>query len=230
MEYVILGVVLAAIVLVIWGLCLRPARTAILEKMLKREAQADAPEAQYDLTRLHLDGRGPARDTAEGLLRLQRAAGKGHAESQFRMAALHDTDAHGEYDPQSAYHRNRAATDQGHVRSQAVPTSGAGGTPPAELAHLEELAAQGDVDAMYDLGTIYYHGYGSGPDHLKALTWFRMAALHLDPQALYNLGLMYGRGEGTPKDLQESLRCFEKAAQEGHIQAQTILARLSPEG
>ena len=96
MEYVILGVVLAAIVLVIWGLCLRPARPAILEKMLKREAQADAPEAQYDLTRLHLDGRGPARDTAEGLLRLQRAAGKGHAESQFRMAALH-------LDPQALY-------------------------------------------------------------------------------------------------------------------------------
>src|SRR5579862_7032168 len=62
------------------------------------------------------------------------------------------------------------------------------------------LADQGNADAQYALGVIYYFGQGVPHDCAAAASWFRKAADQGNATAQFNLGLMYGNGRGVPQD------------------------------
>jgi TPR repeat protein len=94
-----------------------------------------------------------------------------------------------------------------------------------ELKYLAK-AEQGNVDAQYNLGIMYYHGEGAARNHDEALRWFHLAAEQDDADAQYNLGLMYGKGEGTKKDQRTSVEWFRKAAEKGHADAKEILEKM----
>src|ERR1700729_2240405 len=53
------------------------------------------------------------------------------------------------------------------------------------------LADQGDTDAQYNLGIMYFTGQGTAQDPAEAAKWFRKAAEQGDVNAQYNLGAMY---------------------------------------
>ena len=40
----------------------------------------------------------------------------------------------------------------------------------------EKAAEQGDAEAQYNLGNMYYHGHGVDVNHKKAVEWFKKAA------------------------------------------------------
>ena len=52
------------------------------------------------------------------------------------------------------------------------------------------LPEQGDADAQYNLGTMYYSGRGVVQDHEEAVKWFRLAADQGLASAQRNLALM----------------------------------------
>jgi uncharacterized protein len=87
-------------------------------------------------------------------------------------------------------------------------------------------AQAGDVDAQYNIGTMYYHGEGVERDLDQALKWFHLAAEQNDAAAQFNLGFMYGKGEGTPKNHRASMEWFQKAASQGHSGAHEILEKM----
>jgi TPR repeat protein len=60
-------------------------------------------------------------------------------------------------------------------------------------------AAQGNADAQFSLGYMYYHGFGVASDHAEAMKWFRLAAAQGNSMAKYYLGNMYIDNEKSIK-------------------------------
>jgi hypothetical protein len=58
-------------------------------------------------------------------------------------------------------------------------------------------AEQGDADAQYHLGSMYYSGEGVPHDDEQAIQWYTKAAEQGHVDAQYNLALMYKHGQGV---------------------------------
>jgi len=65
---------------------------------------------------------------------------------------------------------------------------------------LRPLAAQGNVDAQFNLGSMYYQGKGVTQDYQEAVKWYRLAAEQGDASGQNNLGVMYAQGKGVTQD------------------------------
>lgn len=83
----------------------------------------------------------------------------------------------------------------------------------------EELRAKalsGDIQAMFELGSEYYHGSRTHRrDHTLAAYWFRKAAEAGLPDAMYNYALCLNNGLGVKRDLFEGYDWMKKAADAG---------------
>jgi hypothetical protein len=83
-----------------------------------------------------------------------------------------------------------------------------------------DLAAQGNAQAQYFLGSMYGTGRGATKDDAEAARWIRQAAKQGLAPAQYELGLMYRDGVGVAKDDAEMMRWYRKAADQGFAEAQ----------
>lgn len=83
-----------------------------------------------------------------------------------------------------------------------------------------------DAAAQFNIGTMYYFGYGVDIDKPKAIKWYRKAAELGDAQAQFNLGVMYDNGEGVAPDKTEAVKWYRKAAEQGLAAAQEQLREL----
>ena len=66
-----------------------------------------------------------------------------------------------------------------------------------EIKSLEAAAEQGDMEAQFKLGNMYYNAKGIEVNYEKALYWWEKAAEQGDVRAQFNVGSMYYDGEGT---------------------------------
>ena len=78
-----------------------------------------------------------------------------------------------------------------------------------------QLAEQGNADAQFNLGLMYYDGQGVRQDYAEALRWYRKAAEQGYAKAQYNLGLMYANGHGVHQDFHLSKEWFGKVCDSG---------------
>jgi len=88
---------------------------------------------------------------------------------------------------------------------------------------LRKKAAQGNADAQYNLGDMYFHGEGVPADKAKAAQWFRKAATQGHVEAQYYLGIAYDSGRGVPEDKAKAAQWFRKSAEQGMRRLNTIL-------
>lgn len=82
----------------------------------------------------------------------------------------------------------------------------------AAVEAFQASADQGDVEAEYQLGAMYYEGEGVAQDYFMAAEWYRRAADHGDADAQFVLGLMYGEGQGVALDYAEAYERLNLAA------------------
>ncbi|HLS17219.1 MAG TPA: tetratricopeptide repeat protein [Paenalcaligenes sp.] len=68
---------------------------------------------------------------------------------------------------------------------------------PAELKTAIKLAEQGNAEAQFNLGLMYYFGQEVRQDYAKAAEWFEKAAAQDVADAQFNLGFMYYNGKGV---------------------------------
>jgi TPR repeat protein len=85
------------------------------------------------------------------------------------------------------------------------------------------LAQEGDAEAQYKLGKMYYDGEGVTKNYQKAVEWLRKAAGQGLDKAQNSLGYMYANGYGVTKDYQKAVEWYRKAAEQGLDKAQTNL-------
>ena len=87
-------------------------------------------------------------------------------------------------------------------------------------------AEQGNADAQYNLGVMYYHGQGVKQDEKKAFYLWTKSAEQGHADAQYNLGIMYENGDGVKKDLKQAFIFYFKASRQGHTDARATLEYL----
>jgi TPR repeat protein len=99
-------------------------------------------------------------------------------------------------------------------------------TRPAASLWYRELAAQGDVDAKYNLGMMNEVGWSIPVDIKKAVRWYREAAKQGHVEAQLRLGMLYYLGLGTKKSILKGQSWIRKAAKQDHKFAKTLNATL----
>ncbi|MCH8476234.1 MAG: sel1 repeat family protein [Opitutales bacterium] len=87
-----------------------------------------------------------------------------------------------------------------------------------------------DADAQFDLGDMYFEGYGVAQNFEKAAEWFRNAAQQGHAKAQAGLGYLYHEGKGVSQDYSEAIKWLRKAAEQGHVEAQAGLGFIYFEG
>ncbi len=91
----------------------------------------------------------------------------------------------------------------------------------------QRAAAQGDVNAMYFIGTMYVFGdtlHTTVEDaDVEAAKWYFEAARRGHADAEYGLGLLFLAGKGVAQDQGEAFKWIGRAARHGHVNAQDFL-------
>ena len=116
----------------------------------------------------------------------------------------------------------------------SASTFGEGGehkieTRPAASIWYQELAAQGDVDAKYNLGMMNEVGWSIPVDIKKAIRWYREAAKQGHAEAQLRLGMLYYLGLGTRKSKLKGESWIRKAAKQDHGFAKSLNEQLFEE-
>ena len=73
-------------------------------------------------------------------------------------------------------------------------------SPSTALSEARSLAQQGDADAQFNLGEMYYYGQGVPQNDKTALKWYTLAAEQGYAEAQFALAVMYLRGQGVITD------------------------------
>ena len=94
------------------------------------------------------------------------------------------------------------------------------------VERLENLAMQGNADALYELGCIYYLGDGVGKDYAKARDYFEKAANNGSNSANYYLGKIYYNGDGVGVDHAKAKNYFEKSVEANNVFSEYYLGKL----
>ena len=82
---------------------------------------------------------------------------------------------------------------------------------------LRRKADQGDAEAQYNLGILYYEGHGITQDYTTARQWWEQAAAQGNALAQYRLGVLYQKGQGVPQDDATAREWFEKSTVQGGL-------------
>lgn len=80
---------------------------------------------------------------------------------------------------------------------------------------------QGNADAQYMLGSMYYFGRGIPQDYQQAAKWNQKAAEQGQVAAQFGLGIMNMMGHGMPKDLVKAHMWLNLAAANGGPETRT---------
>ena len=139
-------------------------------------AQTSAGIAAYNSSPSiqHTSTHGTFVPNAEVVKSERRAAERGDASAQFKLALRYDV-------------------------GLGVPQDYA-----ESVKWLQRSADQDFVIAQYNLGCMYDSGQGVSQNHAEAAKWFRKAAEHGYASAQKNLGAKYGTGQGVPQNYIEA--------------------------
>jgi TPR repeat protein len=90
----------------------------------------------------------------------------------------------------------------------------------------QPLAEKGDINAQWQLGSLYYSHALVTNDYKLAVKWHTLAAEQGDERAQWRLGNMYYVGEGVPRDYKKAIEWFTRAAEQGNENAPFILGNM----
>jgi hypothetical protein len=89
-----------------------------------------------------------------------------------------------------------------------------------------DLAEEGDADAQFNIGNIYYNGIGVDENDKEAAVWYHKAAKQGHAAAQFDLASMYYIGQGVEENDEKAKKWYRKAAKQGHHDAQVALQRI----
>ena len=97
----------------------------------------------------------------------------------------------------------------------------------ASVSSLKKSAEQGDAEAQFELGEMYYNGYDVAQDYKQAFSWYKKSAEQGYAYAQLQLGGMYFNGKGVAKDDKQSSYWYNKAADhEDESAVQFLIAKM----
>ena len=99
-----------------------------------------------------------------------------------------------------------------------------------DLKILMAQSEEGNPDAKFYLGSLYYIGRKLNQDYAKAIDLFKEASERGNIAATFNLGIIYAKGRGVEIDEKKAFEYYKKAAFGGLPQAQYNYALWLREG
>ena len=94
------------------------------------------------------------------------------------------------------------------------------------IKELENLANNGDVGAIYELGQRYFYGVGVEVNYEKAKGYFEVAAERGSNGSNYFLGKIYYNGNGVPTNHLKAKEYFEKSASADNVFSTYYLGKI----
>ncbi|MCK7484866.1 MAG: SEL1-like repeat protein [Bacillus subtilis] len=98
------------------------------------------------------------------------------------------------------------------------------------LPTIKKMAKKGDIECMYRLGLMSYHGQGMDKNPLVAFDSFQKAALELHVGAMYWLGRLYEEGFGTTQNYVKAVEYYTAAGTKGNDEAIVRTAEIYDQG
>lgn len=95
---------------------------------------------------------------------------------------------------------------------------------------LVPAAQQGNLQAIYLLGVMSLHGYGTPMNYKEAVRIFKLGAQRNHPNSQVALGVLMIEGIGIPQDHKTASHLLKQAAKNGNTDAQMILGWLYKNG
>ena len=92
------------------------------------------------------------------------------------------------------------------------------------LRNFRAAADAGHIDALIDLGGLYYFGHGVVQSYPMAFAYTKKAADAGSSRGLRNVALMYAEGQGVAQDHAKALDLAEKAIEAGNPDALEVVA------
>ena len=97
----------------------------------------------------------------------------------------------------------------------------------ASLEYFRRAMVNGNDDAIFMLGEMYYNGYEVDKDYTEAMDYYvEYERLTHSSDAQYMIGKMYYEGEGVKKDVATAKKWFKMAAEQGNEDAVSILEEI----
>ena len=91
-------------------------------------------------------------------------------------------------------------------------------------------ARQGDPNAEFGLGSLYYRGDGVRQDCATAARWYQISAKSGNSRAFYALGILYNGGHGCARRARRAARYFQRSALRGDADAEYYLGSMYDSG
>ncbi len=173
------------------------------QRLLRLAAAQGYPEAQYQLAQSLLE---QTAGRSEAFKLLGQAAASGHAAAQVRLGELYKL---GEM-PLTGTDAQRSASSRRETDPHLV------------LARewFEKAAAQGLVDARFELGLMHAQGLGTRQDFERAAECYLAAANDGHAKAQFNLGFLYAHGQGVEQDYGKAYQWYRISERSGYALAQ----------
>ena len=150
------------------------------------------------------------------------AAEKGDVEAQFMVGAYYALGLGVTVDGLKALEWVMKAAEQGHIEAKNLLFT--------IYENYSNLADQGDIEAIYNLGSCYAVGMGVEKDKKQAFEWYKKAAVKGHAEAQYCLGQYYRKGTCVEKDIDIAVEWYRKSADYGNVKAQFNLGSCYAEG
>lgn len=94
----------------------------------------------------------------------------------------------------------------------------------------QQAADNGEMEAYFYIGNMYYKGEGVSQDYEEAINWFTKAVEAGDSNAVSKLGTIYLHGNGVPQDYEKASELFLKAVDLGNSDGAFYLGMMHAEG
>lgn len=120
-----------------------------------------------------------------------------------------DTDALARMWLARVHSRGRMGFEQDEGRARAISQE--------VIAEIRTLAASGDVEAAFLMGTAYDEALGVAVDYVEAMRWYRRAAHRGHILATHNVGNMHRDGRGVDSDHATAAMWWLRAARAGDV-------------
>lgn len=91
---------------------------------------------------------------------------------------------------------------------------------------LLKLASDGDAEAQYYLGNMYWAPSYVPQDYVAAMAWYLKAANQGNAEAQHMIGFLYDRGLGVPQDIDQAEKWYRRSANQGSWRGQFELGHM----
>jgi len=188
----------------------------------QKAAEAGSADGMNGLGALYENGWGVTQDSAQARQWYRRAADAGSVAAKLKLAMLSPSPASqplpngtpSPVDELAAAKRYLDAKDY----AKALPL-------------LRKVAdATRNLEALNQLGDLYYSGRGVSQDYVQARQWYQKAADAGSANAMYQLGELYQYGQGVARDYAQAHRWYHKAVDAGNADGMNGLGRLYENG